>query len=78
MTIWCNSDDIGGRVALDWHAVGYVRVSTKDQNENTQVHQLLAQGVPREQIFVDTAISGKTPASDRPGFRALLKYIPLP
>jgi DNA invertase Pin-like site-specific DNA recombinase len=50
-------------------------VSTKDQNEDTQVHQLLAQGVPREQIFADTAISGTTPASDRPGFRALLEYV---
>jgi DNA invertase Pin-like site-specific DNA recombinase len=67
--------DINGRVALDWHAVGYVRVSTKDQNEETQVHQLIEQGVPREQIFVDTATSGTTPASDRQGFRALLDYV---
>jgi hypothetical protein len=54
--------DIVGRVALDWYAVGYVRVSTKYQNEGTQVHQLLAKSMPREQIFVDTAISGTTPA----------------
>jgi len=33
--------DIVGRVALYRHAVGYVRVSTKDQNEDTQVHQIL-------------------------------------
>jgi len=70
--------DIVGRVALDRHAVGYVRVSTKDQNEDTQVHQILAQGVPREQIFVDTATSGTTPASDRPGFHALLDYVRSP
>ncbi|MGB8310529.1 MAG: recombinase family protein [Halobacteriota archaeon] len=70
--------DINGRVALDWHAVGYVRVSTKDQNEDTQVYQLLAQGVPREQIFIDTAISGTIPASDRPGFCALLDYVRSP
>jgi len=67
--------DIVGRSALNHHAVGYVRVSTKEQNEETQVYQLLAQGVPREQIFVDTATSGTSRAVDRPGFRALLDYV---
>ncbi|MDD1721472.1 MAG: recombinase family protein [Euryarchaeota archaeon] len=67
--------DIVGRTALNRRAVGYVRVSTKEQNEETQVQQLLAQGVPREQIFIDTATSGTVPASQRSGFRALLDYI---
>ena len=39
------------------------------------MHQLLAQGVPNDQIFIDTAISGTTPASDRPGFHALLEDV---
>jgi len=67
--------DIVGRAALNRHAVGYVRVSTKEQNEETQVHQLLMRGVPREQIFADTAVSGTSRAVDRPGFRALLDYV---
>ncbi len=67
--------DMTGDVAVNRHAVGYVRISTKDQNEETQTYQLLTQGVPRDQIFVDTATSGTTPAYDRPAFRALLEYI---
>jgi hypothetical protein len=43
--------DIVGRIALNQNAVAYVRVSTKDQNEETQLQQLLAQGVPRENVF---------------------------
>jgi DNA invertase Pin-like site-specific DNA recombinase len=39
------------------------------------VRHLLAQGVLCEQIFIDTAISGTMPASDRLGFRALLEYV---
>ena len=70
--------DIAGGVAVDRHAIGYVRVSTKNQNEGTQVEQLLAQGVPRDQIFVDTAVSGAIPAPDRLGFGVLLEYVPLP
>ncbi len=53
-------------------------MSTKEQNEATQVQQLVAQGVPREQIFVDTAMSGTTNAADRPGFRSLCAYISAP
>lgn len=67
--------DISGDVALDRHAVGYVRISTREQNEETQLHPLLARGVPREQIFIDTATSGITHAGDRPGFRALLGFV---
>jgi len=52
---------------------GYVRVSIKDQNEDTQMHQLLAQGAPREQIFIDKAISGTVPASNRLEFCALFE-----
>ncbi len=67
--------DIVGRTALNRRAVGYVRVSTKEQNEGTQVQQLLVQGVPREQIVIDTAVSGTVPAANCPGFRALLDYV---
>ncbi|HYA60560.1 MAG TPA: recombinase family protein [Candidatus Acidoferrum sp.] len=66
MGIMAVQTDIIGRVALDRHAVGYVRVSTKDQNRDTQVHQILARGAPRKLVFIDTAISGTIPASERP------------
>ncbi len=67
--------DMVGKAALNRYAIGYVRVSTKEQNEATQVQQLLAQGVPHEQIFTDTAVSGTVPAAARPGFRALCDYV---
>jgi DNA invertase Pin-like site-specific DNA recombinase len=66
--------DISGDVALDRHAVGYVRISTREQNEETQLQPILARGVPREQIFID-ATSGIKHAGDRPGFRALLEFV---
>ena len=31
--------------------------------------------MPREQIFIDTAVSGTIPAPNRPGFRALLEHV---
>jgi len=67
--------DIEGQVALNRHAVGYVRVSTKELNEETQIQQLLVQGVPQENIFTDTAVSGTTPAGQRQGFRRLLDHL---
>lgn len=37
---------------------GYVRVSTKDQNEDRQIEAMLQYGIPKERIFIDKQ-SGK-------------------
>ena len=50
--------------------IGYVRVSTKEQNEARQVEALKAKGV--DQLFVDKA-SGKN--TDRPALKDLLAYV---
>ena len=50
--------------------IGYVRVSTKEQNEARQVEALKAKGV--DQLFVDKA-SGKN--TDRPALKEMLAYV---
>ncbi|WP_236567463.1 recombinase family protein [Nocardia sp. CY41] len=40
--------------------VGYCRCSTDEQDVEIQTDQLLALGVPRERIFIDTGFSGTT------------------
>ena len=52
--------------------VGYARVSTDDQNLALQIDALVAHGVPREQIYTDTA-SGMD--ATRPGFLAAIKSL---
>ena len=56
----------------DLKQYGYIRVSTKDQNEARQVKALEAIGIEKERIFIDHA-SGKN--FDRPGYKALLKAL---
>jgi DNA invertase Pin-like site-specific DNA recombinase len=51
---------------------GYVRVSTKDQNEERQLHKMLDRGVEARRIFVDKA-SGKD--FDRPQYQLLRKIL---
>lgn len=48
------------------HLIGYVRVSTSDQNNERQIDELLKFGVDRRDIFEDKA-SGKNMA--RPGWK---------
>lgn len=43
---------------MDSKVYGYVRVSTKEQNEDRQVQAMLDSGVPKERIFIDKQ-SGK-------------------
>lgn len=50
----------------------YCRVSTADQSVEAQ-RVALGGGFDRE--FIDSGVSGATPASDRPGFAALLDYV---
>lgn len=51
---------------------GYVRVSTKEQNEDRQVIALKELGVPEENIFIDK-ISGKD--FERPQYKKLLRRL---
>ncbi len=51
---------------------GYVRVSSKDQNEDRQMIALYEVGIPRANIFVDKQ-SGKS--FDRPQYKKMLERI---
>ncbi|HFR4168392.1 MULTISPECIES: recombinase family protein [Bacillus cereus group] len=51
---------------------GYIRVSTKDQNEQRQIHKILERGVEARRIFVDKA-SGRN--FDRPQYQLLRKIL---
>lgn len=52
------------------HLIGYARVSTRDQDPETQIQALMAAGVARENIYYETA-SGA--ARRRPQFDAMMK-----
>lgn len=52
--------------------VGYVRVSTDEQNHDMQIDALLSRNIPRELIFSDVE-SGRTPTLKRPGLIDALK-----
>lgn len=45
--------------------IGYVRVSTREQNEEMQIHALTQAGVNPKNIFVDKGVSGR--AKVKPG-----------
>ena len=51
---------------------GYIRVSTKDQNEERQTIAMHEFGVPSENLYVDK-LSGKD--FERPGYKRLLRKI---
>lgn len=51
---------------------GYVRVSTREQNEDRQLIAMREMGVPEKNIFIDK-ISGKN--FDRPQYRKLLRKL---
>jgi len=52
--------------------VGYVRVSTVDQNEERQIQSLTANGVSGEKLYIDKC-SGKD--TNRPQLNALLEFV---
>lgn len=52
--------------------IAYFRVSTADQSIESQRH---AMGGSFDEEFKDEGISGAVPASERPGFADLLRYI---
>ena len=51
---------------------GYIRVSTKDQNEQRQLHKMMERGIEARRIFVDKA-SGRN--FDRPQYQLLRKIL---
>ncbi|EOO24080.1 hypothetical protein IIU_06867 [Bacillus cereus VD133] len=51
---------------------GYIRVSTKDQNEQRQLHKMMERGVEARRIFVDKASGGNF---DRPQYQLLRKIL---
>jgi len=55
--------------------LGYVRVSTQDQNADNQKMILIEAGIPEDCIFVDHGVSGTVPARKRPGFKKVLQFI---
>jgi putative DNA-invertase from lambdoid prophage Rac len=55
--------------------IGYIRVSTQEQNSDNQKKILLEAGIPEDCIFVDHGVSGTVPARKRTGFKKALQYI---
>lgn len=51
---------------------GYMRVSTREQNEDRQRIALIEMGVPEKQIYIDK-LSGKN--FERPQYKRLLKKL---
>lgn len=55
--------------------IGYVRVSTSDQNVENQKQQITDAGYSVTRWFSDEAVSGAVKAGERPGFGELLSYV---
>ncbi|MBA8412899.1 recombinase family protein [Citrobacter freundii] len=55
--------------------IGYVRVSTSDQNVENQKQQIADAGYRVTRWFNDEAVSGAVKAGERPGFGELLSYV---
>ena len=55
--------------------IGYVRVSTFEQEQENQVKILSESGIPLDFIFIDKGISGTVAAEKRPGFQRAMQYI---
>jgi DNA invertase Pin-like site-specific DNA recombinase len=53
--------------------VGYARVSTRSQNDDSQVDELIAAGCDPDRLFIDHGVSGKL--ASRPQLDACLKYL---
>ena len=53
--------------------IGYARVSTRDQKDDSQIDELIAYGCDLEHIFIDKGVSGKLAA--RPELDKALAYL---
>jgi DNA invertase Pin-like site-specific DNA recombinase len=56
-------------------SAGYVRVSTDEQDPDSQIKVLRDQGIHPDLIFSDVGISGTREPGDRPGYKRLLKVL---
>ncbi|MGO9079416.1 MAG: recombinase family protein, partial [Streptosporangiaceae bacterium] len=55
------------------HRIGYGRVSTRDQNPDSQRDALLAAGCDPDHLFIDHGVTGKL--AKRPQWDACLNYL---
>lgn len=53
--------------------IGYARVSTQGQNDDSQVDELVAAGCDPDRLFIDHGVSGKL--ASRPQLDACLRYL---
>ena len=53
--------------------IGYARVSTRDQNDDSQVDELIGAGCDPDRLFIDHGVSGKL--ASRPQLDACLTYL---
>jgi DNA invertase Pin-like site-specific DNA recombinase len=56
-------------------SIGYARVSTSEQDIETQLRLLRDKGVPEHLVFTDESVSGMKPPEKRHGWSQLLKFI---
>ena len=61
-----------GSIDMLKNVYGYVRVSTRDQNEDRQIMAMLEMGIPRKSIYIDK-MSGKD--FERPMYKRLIKRL---
>ena len=62
----------GGTITISKNLYGYIRVSTKEQNEDRQLIALREMSIPEKNIFMDKQ-SGKD--FDRPQYKKLVKKL---
>lgn len=55
--------------------IGYARVSTDEQDVQSQIRLIKEKGVPDHLIFIDEATSGTKAPEKRPGWSQLLKFV---
>jgi len=63
---------IGGTIAISTNTYGYIRVSTREQNEDRQLIALREMSIPAQNIFMDKQ-SGKD--FNRPQYKKLVKRL---
>jgi DNA invertase Pin-like site-specific DNA recombinase len=63
--------EVGGSLT----SAGYVRVSTDEQDPDSQIMKLRDAGISQDMIFMDVGISGNREPGDRPGYKRLLKML---
>lgn len=55
--------------------IGYVRVSTDEQNPDSQIKLILEKNIPMDLIFIDHGVSGMKAPEERPAYKKLLEFL---